>query len=142
MALCPAHRDRAPSLSVKETENGKLLLHCFAGCRPEEILAAVGLTWDALFPEVGCTRVRPPQECETLQELELVRKFDEACWSAGVKLLHLCRIAGNTIAREGIDGLEFWAQNLGYFEGLQQALFKGDVEERLEALEEAQKYGL
>ena len=30
MALCPNHADKNPSLSVRETENGKLLLHCFA----------------------------------------------------------------------------------------------------------------
>lgn len=30
MALCPNHGDRNPSLSVRETENGQILLKCFA----------------------------------------------------------------------------------------------------------------
>lgn len=30
MALCPNHADRNPSLSVRETEGGRILLHCFA----------------------------------------------------------------------------------------------------------------
>lgn len=30
MALCPNHADKNPSLSVRETENGRILLHCFA----------------------------------------------------------------------------------------------------------------
>lgn len=30
MGLCPNHADRNPSLSVRETENGRILLHCFA----------------------------------------------------------------------------------------------------------------
>ena len=34
---CPAHDDNNPSLSIKETSDGKLLLHCFAGCSFEDI---------------------------------------------------------------------------------------------------------
>ena len=41
-ARCPCHEDRNPSLSVKM--NGRLLLHCFAGCSYDRIVAALGLT--------------------------------------------------------------------------------------------------
>ncbi len=51
LARCPAHEDKSPSLSVRETDDGRVLLHDFAGCNVEEILGAVGLTFDALFPE-------------------------------------------------------------------------------------------
>ena len=40
MALCPAHDDKEPSLSVAG-EGGKLLLHCFSGCSFIKILAAL-----------------------------------------------------------------------------------------------------
>ncbi|CUU34465.1 Toprim-like [Armatimonadetes bacterium GXS] len=40
MALCPAHDDNEPSLSLKE-ENGKLLWHCFRGCSQEAVLEAL-----------------------------------------------------------------------------------------------------
>lgn len=40
-ALCPAHDDREPSLSIAEAEGGTVLLHCFAGCPFGEILAAL-----------------------------------------------------------------------------------------------------
>lgn len=48
MAICPAHKDAAPSLSVK-VENGKVLLHCFAGCDFFSIAAALGLESKELF---------------------------------------------------------------------------------------------
>ena len=51
MCYCPAHHDRNnPSLSVK-AENGKLLLHCFTGCRPEDIISEMGLEMKDLFVE-------------------------------------------------------------------------------------------
>lgn len=49
-ALCPAHDDKFPSLSIRSTSDGKVLLHCFAGCDPEDILAAIGLAWKDLYP--------------------------------------------------------------------------------------------
>ena len=47
VARCPAHEDRDPSLSVS-VKDGRVLLHCFAGCAPDEVLGAVGLTWKDL----------------------------------------------------------------------------------------------
>jgi hypothetical protein len=47
-ARCPAHRDRAPSLSIRE-DNGKVLLHCFAACTVEEVCAAMGIGLSELF---------------------------------------------------------------------------------------------
>jgi hypothetical protein len=48
---CPAHDDRSPSLSVRELDDGRVLLHCFAGCEVQSILNAVGLAVEDLFPE-------------------------------------------------------------------------------------------
>ena len=44
--------DRNPSLSVTERD-GKILLHCFAGCRNEDIVGALGLDLKDLFQEGG-----------------------------------------------------------------------------------------
>jgi len=53
MCFCPAHDDRNnPSLSLK-AENGKLLLHCFAGCQPEDVVSEMGLEMKDLFVERG-----------------------------------------------------------------------------------------
>ena len=51
MAKCPAHADKSPSLSVKECDGGRALLHCFAGCETEDVLAAVGLSFSDLFTD-------------------------------------------------------------------------------------------
>ena len=51
LARCPAHEDKSPSLSVRELDDSRILVHCFAGCSVEEILAAVDLEFDALFPD-------------------------------------------------------------------------------------------
>lgn len=50
-ACCPAHDDRDPSLSIREADDGKVLLHCWAGCFTADVLAAIGLAARDLFPE-------------------------------------------------------------------------------------------
>jgi hypothetical protein len=42
-ALCPAHNDKNPSLSIGPGNNGHPALHCFAGCSYDSIIAAMGL---------------------------------------------------------------------------------------------------
>jgi DNA-binding transcriptional ArsR family regulator len=60
MCFCPTHDDRNnPSLSLK-AENGKLLLHCFAGCQPQDIVSKVGLQIKDLFIEGGGGSSIPP----------------------------------------------------------------------------------
>jgi hypothetical protein len=38
-------------MTVRETDEGVVLVHCFAGCGIDAILGAVGLEFDALFPD-------------------------------------------------------------------------------------------
>jgi hypothetical protein len=51
IARCPAHDDSSPSLSITECDDGRVLLHCFAGCETEDVLRAVGLTFHDVMPE-------------------------------------------------------------------------------------------
>lgn len=51
IAHCPAHDDKQPSLAIRELEDGRVLLHDFAGCSISDVLAAVGFTLEDLFPE-------------------------------------------------------------------------------------------
>jgi hypothetical protein len=50
MAKCPAHDDRQASLSVREGDDGRVLLNCHAGCRTEDVVANIELGMEDLFP--------------------------------------------------------------------------------------------
>lgn len=58
-ARCPAHDDRNPSLSISESSDGKVLLHCHAGCSSEDVLRMSGLQQNDLFPD-SCQRKQNP----------------------------------------------------------------------------------
>lgn len=50
-ARCPAHDDHNPSLSIRLLDDGRVLIHCHAGCGAAAVLDALGLDYDALYPE-------------------------------------------------------------------------------------------
>ncbi len=65
MACCPAHEDRNPSLSIGIGGDGRVLLHCFAGCEFSAVISALGLEPSELFAATDETidkthRSRPP----------------------------------------------------------------------------------
>ena len=50
MARCPAHGDDNPSLSVSRGEDGRILVHCHAGCSAEDVVQSLGLKMADLMP--------------------------------------------------------------------------------------------
>jgi hypothetical protein len=50
-ACCPAHDDSHPSLCLRQLADGRILLHCFAGCAVSDVVAAVGMDIADLFPQ-------------------------------------------------------------------------------------------
>lgn len=50
LTRCPSHEDRRASLAVRELADGKLLVHCHAGCATSDVLAALGLRFRDLRP--------------------------------------------------------------------------------------------
>lgn len=68
-ARCPAHDDEHPSLAVAQGEDGRCLLHCHAGCAPEAVVTAVGLTLSDLFP-AATTRPRPSDATRLVDMVE------------------------------------------------------------------------
>lgn len=78
-ACCPgpshAHGDKTPSLSIRETDEGAVLIHCFGGCTVQEVVAALGLEMTDLFPpseKSGREPRRTPRLLTATQALDLL----------------------------------------------------------------------
>jgi hypothetical protein len=76
IAKCPAHKDRSPSLSVRELDDGRVLLHDHAGCKVEEVLGAVGLTFCDLFPDRSIEHARPEQKPWRVRDVVVALEFE------------------------------------------------------------------
>ena len=50
-ADCPAGHKARGSLSIAQGDDGRILLHCFAGCSTADVLGALGLSVADLMPE-------------------------------------------------------------------------------------------
>ncbi|MFJ2429837.1 virulence-associated protein E [Pseudomonas sp. NPDC087804] len=82
-SCCPAHHDRNPSLSIRETQKGIVLIKCWAGCDLPRIVASVGLEERDLFPtRVGKPR-KPGPSREAINYELLVIAFGKAQLARG-----------------------------------------------------------
>lgn len=63
IARCPAHDDQHPSLSINEDKDGKVLVHCHAGCEQTQVIDA--LRAKGLWREGGVHT--PKNNASTLQ---------------------------------------------------------------------------
>lgn len=88
-ARCPAHDDSRASLSIAEGKDQPVVLNCFAGCTPDDILAKVGLTWDALCNPREADR-RTAGEWTPHGEAVAVYDYTD---EAGRLLFQVCRTA-------------------------------------------------
>ena len=68
LARCPAHDDRSPSLAITD-DQGRVLMHCFAGCDPESVLDAIGLTFSDLYPEPLGHHFKPSRQRVSPREI-------------------------------------------------------------------------
>ncbi|RZO82751.1 MAG: DNA primase [Oceanococcus sp.] len=105
IASCPGplHEkgDRKPSLSIKETSDQKVLIHCYAGCCASEILGGIGLTLRDLFPDAleSCKPLPAQQRKRYGQALEALRALTLEC-------LIVCIAAERIAEKQAIDDEE------------------------------------
>lgn len=97
LAVCPAHPDSSPSMSVKIGTKG-LLLYCHAGCSLDDICAALGVPKHMLFfdwtphtihsthPDLLAFRSRFRQLQNTMNGIQPrifpMDRFDDVLWTA------------------------------------------------------------
>ncbi|MGH3834076.1 MAG: AAA family ATPase [Pseudonocardiaceae bacterium] len=70
-ALCPAHEDNVPSLSVSKGNNQEVLLHCHAGCEYDEIRRALVRRMQT---DLACSYLYRNAEGDVIGEV--VRSYD------------------------------------------------------------------
>jgi hypothetical protein len=87
VACCPAHEDRSPSVSIRELGDGRILLHCFAGCDVAAITAALGIDLADLFPPRVEDDRRQPRERRPFSADDALRLIDYEVSQAAVYLL-------------------------------------------------------
>jgi hypothetical protein len=96
-ADCPnGHRSRG-ALALSEESDGRLLVHCHAGCSVLEVLAAVGLSPSALFPK------RPAKSNTSEMRAAARMRFRQVAVDAALGVLAreaaVVELAGSQIAR-------------------------------------------
>lgn len=109
-ALCPAHDDKNPSLSVKEGDDRRILFHCHAGCDPASVAGALGLTLSDLFVESKINGNR--------RAIEATYEYRD---ESGNLLFQAIRYAPKGFSQRRPDGTGGWIGNL---EGVRRMLYR------------------
>lgn len=98
---CPAHEDRRASLSVSVGDDGRVLLHCHAGCETADIAAKMGMDLADLFPGNG--KGSSPQIAATYDYVG----------DDGKLLYQVCRMTPKDFRQRTPDGAGGWNWKLG-----------------------------
>jgi len=112
-ARCPAHDDHHASLSIREVEDGKVLLKCHAICSLEAILKALGLEKRDLF-------VNQPDQPQTSNSSKYVAIYDYHD-EQGKLLFQVCRTKDKQFPQRRPDGKGGWIWSL---EGVPKVLYR------------------
>lgn len=116
-ARCPVHQGASDtSLSLREAEDGRVLLHCYAGCEPAAIVAELGLSMRDLFPDpppppVAPTAVSPARH--------IIAKYDYRDASGELRY-QTVRLEPKGFFQRRPDGTGGWIPNL---DGVERVLY-------------------
>jgi 5S rRNA maturation endonuclease (ribonuclease M5) len=123
-ALCPAHDDQKQSLHVSEGKDGRVLIHCHAGCSVNNICQALGIDLGDLFP--------PKPKVYAGGKSPVIATYDYRDTN-GKLLFQVCRTADKRFFQRRPDGKGGWLNGLG---GIQPVLYR--LPEVLQALKQGE----
>jgi hypothetical protein len=109
VAKCPAHLDKSPSLSIREMEDGRILVYDFGGCPAGDVLAAIGLRMADLFDKPIGHHLPPVRGGLTARELLELNGHE----STVVAMLAHKAALGGRLTAEDVDRLNQAADRLG-----------------------------
>jgi putative DNA primase/helicase len=112
MACCPAHEDRTASLSIRDGDDGKILLFCQAGCETKCVLEKLNLTFaDISGHRNGASPAKQPPK--------IVATYDYTD-EAGTTLYQVVRYEPKDFRARRPDGKGAWIENM---DGVRRVLY-------------------
>lgn len=146
---CPLHQGQSDgSLSISATDDGKTLVKCWGGCKTEDVLATVGLSWADLFPQSSKSypcQLDPKVEIQRKAERDLKQWKDSASRMIGYRIWRRQRLIaqGERLIAQGLQERGWDLLAKGYV-GLQRLTWLGDllVSKQTTAWIEARHWGV
>jgi hypothetical protein len=111
LVKCPSHEDRKASLAIREGEDGRIVVHCHAGCEVADIVAALGLQMKNLF-------VSSPTRASGLGDIVATYDYQDV---SGTLLYQVVRYAPKDFRQRCPDGHGGWTWKLN---GVPRVLYR------------------
>jgi len=120
-AICPAHYDRDPSLSIT-LDGNKILLKDFGGCDNAEVVKTLGLTMSHLWLDDGSKPLQARGRSGDSTPRQVVARYiytDEQ----GKPLYRKLRLDPKSFQQERANGVSGWVGGRGCMTGVRRVLF-------------------
>ena len=130
VACCPAHHDRKPSLSIRDADDGKVLVCCHAGCTQNAVVTA--LRQHGLWTKNGPSRTGAAVSAAATNQQD---DDDAKCSKSALKVWQSTKPPYGTVVEKylGSRGLDLpWLDTIRFHPCLKHPL--GDVSPAMVAI--------